>query len=200
MRCPPCVILRAFFPRPRLSLRAGLLGFGLAFAFTDPSLAGGSNVDCVLGSKEPPFRLVAACSAIIDNPATSRLVPTFRSSCSMAANTFTNFGKSWALANYNSSAAFDLKSLGRTGGKQCRDFRSAALDRAAALVVQADAHAHISGGMTKALSEVDRAIELDPNSGDAWRMRGDLTREAGGSLARAEADLSKAIALNPNER
>src|SRR5579872_3857318 len=27
------------------------------------------------------------------------LVPTFRSSCSIAAPTFTNFGKSWALAN-----------------------------------------------------------------------------------------------------
>src|SRR5690349_20119799 len=28
-----------------------------------------------------------------------RLVPTFRSSCSIAAPAFTNFGKSWVLAN-----------------------------------------------------------------------------------------------------
>jgi hypothetical protein len=36
------------------------------------------------------------------NPSISlapRLVPTFRSSCYIAAATFTNFGKSWALAN-----------------------------------------------------------------------------------------------------
>jgi hypothetical protein len=38
------------------SLRAGLLGFGLAFAATDPSLAGGNDVDCVLGSKESPLQ------------------------------------------------------------------------------------------------------------------------------------------------
>jgi tetratricopeptide (TPR) repeat protein len=127
------------------SLRAGLLGFGLAFAATDPSLAGGANVDCALGGKDSPFKVVAACSAIINNPTTSRT------------------------------------------------------ERSAALVVQADAHAHISGGMTQALAEIDRAIELDPKSGDAYRLRGDLTREAGGNPTRAEADLSKAIALNPND-
>ena len=65
--------------------------------------------------------------------------------------------------------------------------------------MQADAHAHISGGMTQALAELDRAIALDPQNGDAYRMRGDLTREAGGNLARAEADLTKAIALNPQD-
>ena len=127
------------------SLRAGLLGFGLAFAATDPSLAGGTGVDCVLGSKESPLRVIATCSAMIENPATSRT------------------------------------------------------DRAAALVVQADARARTSGGVAQALADVDRAIELDAKNGDAWRMRGDLTREGGGNLARAEADFTKAIALNPND-
>src|SRR5215469_9858785 len=89
------------------SLRAGLLGFGLAFAATDPSLAGGTGVDCVLGSKESPLRVIATCSAMIENPATSRA------------------------------------------------------DRAAALVVQADARARTSAGVNQALADVDRAIELD---------------------------------------
>jgi tetratricopeptide (TPR) repeat protein len=134
-----------FFSKTPSALRAGLLGFGLAFAATDPSLAGGSSVDCMLGSKEQPLRVIAACSAIINNPATSRS------------------------------------------------------DRAAALVVQADAHARTSGGMTQALAELDRAIALDDRNGDAYRVRGDLTREAGGSLAQAEADLTRAIALNPDD-
>jgi hypothetical protein len=38
-------------------------------------------------------------------------VPTFRSSCSIAALPVTNFGKSWHWQIYDSSAAFDLKSL-----------------------------------------------------------------------------------------
>src|SRR5262249_40421735 len=57
----------------------------------------------------------------------SILVPTFRSSCSIAPRTFTNFGKSWALADNDSSAAYDLKSRERGCGRHCRDFRSAAL-------------------------------------------------------------------------
>src|SRR3569832_2095003 len=57
-----------------------------------------------------------------------QLVPTFRSSCSVAARTFTNFGKSWALANllilvplYRSEVPY------RTRRLCCRDFRSAVL-------------------------------------------------------------------------
>ena len=56
------------------------------------------------------------------------LVPTFRSSCSIAAPTFTNFGKSWALANtlilvplYRSEVPDRIRRL------WCRDFRSAVL-------------------------------------------------------------------------
>jgi hypothetical protein len=56
------------------------------------------------------------------------LVPTFRSSCSVAAPTFTIFGKSWALANllilvplYRSEVPDRIRRL------WCRDFRSAVL-------------------------------------------------------------------------
>ncbi len=70
-------------------------------------------------------------------------------------------------------------------------------DRAAALVVQADARAKTSEGMSQALADLDRAIGLDDKSAAAYRLRGDLTRQAGGNLARAEADLTKAITLDP---
>ena len=57
-----------------------------------------------------------------------RLVPTFRSSCSVAAPTFTNFGKLWALANLLILVPLiDLKSLEGTRRLRCRDFRSAVL-------------------------------------------------------------------------
>src|SRR3984885_4929844 len=56
------------------------------------------------------------------------LAPIFRSSCSIAAPTFTNFGKSWALANllilvplYRSEVPDRIRRL------WCRDFRSAVL-------------------------------------------------------------------------
>jgi len=72
-------------------------------------------------------------------------------------------------------------------------------DRAAALVVRADARARISGGLADALADLNRAIALDGKNASAYRLRGDLAREAGGDLAHAEADLSKAIALDPND-
>lgn len=76
---------------------------------------------------------------------------------------------------------------------------NAAADRAAALLVRADAHAHISGGLTQALRDIDRAIALDGKNAKAWRLRGDLLREAGGDLNRAAADLGKAIDLDPSD-
>ncbi|HEX9211222.1 MAG TPA: hypothetical protein VF901_11995, partial [Bradyrhizobium sp.] len=62
-------------------------------------------------------------------------------------------------------------------------------DRAAALLVRADANARTSGGLTAALRDIDRAIALDGKNARAWRLRGDLLREAGGDLNRATADL-----------
>ncbi|MFL6835843.1 MAG: tetratricopeptide repeat protein, partial [Bradyrhizobium sp.] len=72
-------------------------------------------------------------------------------------------------------------------------------DRAAALLVRADANARTSGGLTQALRDIDRAIALDGKNAKAWRLRGDLLREAGGDLNRATADLSKAIELDPQD-
>src|SRR4029077_18417395 len=70
------------------------------------------------------------------------LVPTFRSSCSIAAPAFTNFGKSRALANLLILVPLiDLKSLKGTRRLRCRDFRSAVLAAALLLTFQAGAFA-----------------------------------------------------------
>ena len=74
-----------------------------------------------------------------------------------------------------------------------------ASDRVAALLVRADANARISGGLTQALRDIDRAITLDGKNASAWRLRGNLLREAGGDLNRAASDLSKAIELDPTD-
>src|SRR5579872_1491148 len=69
-----------------------------------------------------------AARCISSNRTIEGLVPTFRSSCSIAAPTFTNFGKSWALANllilvplYRSEVPDRIRRL------WSRDFRSAVL-------------------------------------------------------------------------
>ncbi|MCP3370473.1 tetratricopeptide repeat protein [Bradyrhizobium cajani] len=72
-------------------------------------------------------------------------------------------------------------------------------DRSAALVVRANANARTEGGLNQALKDLDRAIALDGKYAPAYRVRGDLLREAGGDLGRAAADLSTAIKLDPND-
>ncbi|WP_298884188.1 tetratricopeptide repeat protein [uncultured Bradyrhizobium sp.] len=72
-------------------------------------------------------------------------------------------------------------------------------DRVAALLVRADANARTSSGLTPALRDIDRAIALDGKNARAWRLRGNLLREAGGDLNRATSDLSKAIELDPKD-
>ena len=74
-----------------------------------------------------------------------------------------------------------------------------ASDRSAALVVRAEANARTLGGQSQALRDLDRAIALDGKNAKAWRLRGDLLREAGGNLNRAAADLTKAIELDPQD-
>src|SRR6516165_10490541 len=51
-------------------------------------------------------------------------------------------------------------------------------DRAAALVVRADARARISGDLADALTDLNRAIALDGKNASAYRLRGNLAREA----------------------
>jgi len=54
-------------------------------------------------------------------------VPTFRSSCYIASSTFTNFGKSWALAKILIPVPlFYLKFLDRIRRSWCRNFKQAA--------------------------------------------------------------------------
>ncbi|WP_027575412.1 tetratricopeptide repeat protein [Bradyrhizobium sp. WSM1743] len=72
-------------------------------------------------------------------------------------------------------------------------------DRSAALVVRAEANSRTLGGQSQALRDLDRAIALDGKNAKAWRVRGDLLREAGGDLNRAAADLTKAIELDPKD-
>jgi hypothetical protein len=57
------------------------------------------------------------------------LVPTFRSSCSIAAPAFANFGKSWALADLLILVPLCRSEVpDRIRRLWCRDFRSAVLD------------------------------------------------------------------------
>ncbi|NPU13874.1 tetratricopeptide repeat protein [Bradyrhizobium sp. 83002] len=72
-------------------------------------------------------------------------------------------------------------------------------DQSIALVARADAHARTSGGLTQALKDLDRAIALDGKNARAYRLRGDLMREAGGDAGKAAADLSMAISLDPDD-
>ncbi len=72
-------------------------------------------------------------------------------------------------------------------------------DQSIALVARADARARISSGLTQALKDLDRAIALDGKNARAYRLRGDLMREAGGDAGKAAADLSMAISLDPND-
>ena len=93
------------------------------------------------------------------------LVPTFRSSCSIAAPTLTNFGKSWALANSSIPVPLtDLMSPKGTRRLRCRDFRSAVL--AAALCVSLAAAASAQTTLRIGLAE-DPDV-LDPSIGRTY--------------------------------
>ena len=92
-------------------------------------------------------------------------MPTFRSSCSIAAPTFTNFGKSRALANLLILVPLiDLKSLKGTRRLRCRDFRSAVLAAALLLTFQAGAFAQT----TLRIGLAEDPDVLDPSIGRTY--------------------------------
>jgi peptide/nickel transport system substrate-binding protein len=92
-------------------------------------------------------------------------VPTFRSSCSIAAPAFTNFGKSRALANLLILVPLiDLKSLKGTRRLRCRDFRSAVLAAALLLTFQAGAFAQT----TLRIGLAEDPDVLDPSIGRTY--------------------------------
>jgi peptide/nickel transport system substrate-binding protein len=93
------------------------------------------------------------------------LVPTFRSSCSIAAPAFTNFGKSRALANLLILVPLiDLKSLKGARRLRCRDFRSAVLAAALLLTFQAGAFAQT----TLRIGLAEDPDVLDPSIGRTY--------------------------------
>src|SRR5579872_6535064 len=123
------------------------------------------------------------------------LVPTFRSSCSIAAPTFTNFGKSWALANllilvplYRSEVPDRIRRL------WSRDFRSAVLAHGRLCVTSGSAGAKCPpafggcrrrrpGRNDQSASAIKRAgLEFETEQAGAleWTRQG----EAGGQLHR----------------
>src|SRR5260221_14606648 len=102
----PC---RSALLSARPFLRAGLLGFGLALAAAGPASAGGRVVDCALGSKESPERLIAACSTIVDNTAASRAERSAALVVRADAQARTSGGLTDALADLDRAIALDGK-------------------------------------------------------------------------------------------
>ncbi len=87
-----------------------------------------------------------------------------------------------APAVRRSTAWRAARAAGATDCRLLRHHRSShdvgAPTRSAALVVRADArNGRTSGGLSDALSDIDRAIALDGKNARAWRLRGDLMRE-----------------------
>src|SRR3569832_1019704 len=85
---------------------------------------GGANV-YVDEANRPVFRHIGRNQR---NVRTGTLVPTFRSSCFIAATSFSNFGTSWALAYLLILVPLYRSEVpDRTRRLWCRDFRSAVL-------------------------------------------------------------------------
>ncbi len=93
------------------------------------------------------------------------LVPNFRSSCSIEAPAFTNFGKSWAPANLLILVPLiDLKSLKGARRLRCRDFGSAVLAAALWLSLALTAH----GETTLRIGLAEDPDVLDPSIGRTY--------------------------------
>src|SRR5579862_3097741 len=86
---------------------------------------------------------------------------TFRSSCSIAAPTVPNFGKSWALANLSNLVPLYRSEVpDRTRRLLCRDFRSAVLVLFAGLVLANPALAYAAADTTDEASAATAAVRL----------------------------------------
>src|SRR5581483_744162 len=118
------------------------------------------------------------------------LVPIFRSSCSIAAPTFTNVGKSWALANllilvplYRSEVPDRIRSF------WCRDFRSAVLARR---------EGEIGGAVARPDRTFDgrRQPRISPVAGKKQVFKGRLGTRTQGVLFRGCLKCGTALAHN----
>lgn len=103
-------------------------------------------------------------------------------------------GADWDDCKYADQEATKIAACGRL-----IDSKSTSRDeRVLAYILRANVRRH--GDMDGAISDLDRAIALDPNSEDAYLQRGadfvaDSPRK---NLSKAIEDFSKVIALNPN--
>jgi tetratricopeptide (TPR) repeat protein len=203
--------LAKVFSRTPSSVRAGLLGFGLAFAFIDPSLAAGAGIDCVLGSKEQPARVIAACSAIIDDPAASRTGRAAALVAQAEAHARTSGGLVQALAELDRAIALDDRNgdafrlrgdLTREGGGS---LARAEADFTHAIALNPDdAQAYELRGVIytsqrridRAIADYDRAIKLQPGNAQAWSDRG-VTWYFAGDYNKAIRDADEALRLDP---
>src|SRR5690349_25133555 len=92
-------------------LRAGLLGLSLALAsWAGPASAGGTTIDCRIGSQASPDELIAACGAILDNNSASRADRVAALIVRADASSRTTGGMNDALADLDRAIALDDKS------------------------------------------------------------------------------------------
>jgi len=196
----------------RFSLRAGLLGFSLVLAAVGSAAAGGASVDCVRGSQAPPDELIAACSAVIDNTATSRADRVAALLVQADARSGTSSGMSQALADLDRAIALDDKNARayrlrgdltrQAGGNLAR--AEADLSKAIALDSQ-DAEAFERRGVIytnqhrfdRAIADYDQAIRLKPDFAQAYSDRG-ATHYLSGDYQKAVSDCDEALRLDPN--
>jgi tetratricopeptide (TPR) repeat protein len=170
--------LAPLFASPRPLLRAGLFGLGLALAAAGPASAGGRVIDCALGSKESPERLIAACSTIADNTAASKA----ERSAALVVR-----GDAQARTGSLTEALADLD-------------RAIALDNrnGAAFRVRGDLTREEGGNLTRAEADLTMAIKLNPQDVEAYELRGVLYTNQH-RYDRAIADYDQAIKLKPDD-
>ncbi len=200
-------------PRPCLHpiLRAGLFGLGLALAAAGPASAGGRIIDCALGSKEAPERLISACSTIADNTAASKAERSaalvVRGDARARAGSLTE-----ALADLDRAIALDGRNgaAWRVRGDLTRE-EGGNLARAEADLTMAvkldpqDVEAYELRGVLytsqhrydRAIADYDQAIKLKPGDPQAWSDRG-VTYYLGGDHEKAVRDATEALRLDPN--